>query len=97
MICIIPPKEQIRYPNGFDLKEFMKHIQEHLYWISYFERYDKPPWKAQAHGEDGYIELYHEDKSFRPAVKEVLEKKHKKKLRREEIRQIVRNHNKKRK
>ncbi|KAA6324101.1 hypothetical protein EZS27_026529 [termite gut metagenome] len=62
MCIIIPPKVKERYPHGFDLKELMKHIQEHLYWISYYEKYDKEPWKAYGHGDKGYIELYLEDK-----------------------------------
>lgn len=56
LCLIIPPKEKNRYPNGFDLKKFMRHIEEHLYWVSYYDRYDKPPWKGQAHGIKGYIE-----------------------------------------
>lgn len=38
MCIIIPPKAKIRYPNGFDLKELIMHLQEHLYWVSYFEK-----------------------------------------------------------
>ncbi len=91
LCLIIPPKENKRYPSGFDLKEFLHHIEEHLYWVSFYDRFEKPPWKAQAHGDDGYIELYHEDKSFRPDVIEVLQNRAKHKLSRPEIRRIIRN------
>jgi len=62
MCMIIPPKTKERYPHGFQLKEFLEHTEEHLYWISYFEKYNKKPWKEQGHGEKGYVELYIEDK-----------------------------------
>jgi hypothetical protein len=62
MCIIIPPKTKERYPNGFDLKILLEHIQEHLYWISYFEKHNKAPWKEYGHGELGYFELYLEDK-----------------------------------
>jgi len=62
MCIIIPPKAKERYPNGFDLKELLRHIQEHLYWISYFEKYNKAPWKTYGHGDLGYLQLYLEDK-----------------------------------
>lgn len=62
MCIIIPPKIKERYPNGFDLVELLKHIQEHLYWISYFVKHNKAPWKDQAHGDLGYLELYLENK-----------------------------------
>ena len=73
----------------------MKHIEEHLYWISFYDRYNKPPWKDQGHGINGYIELYNEDKSFRPDVKEALEKEHKKAFNRNQIRKIIKNYRKK--
>ena len=95
LCLIITPKEKIRYPNGFEIIEFMKHIEEHLYWISFYDRYNKPPWKDQGHGINGYIELYNEDKSFRPDVKEALEKEHKKAFNRNQIRKIIKNYRKK--
>ncbi|MDR1231997.1 MAG: hypothetical protein LBK61_11440 [Spirochaetaceae bacterium] len=61
-MCIINPiKIRERYPNGFDLAELIKHIQEHLYWVSYFEKYDKEPWEAYGHGEKGILEAYLEN------------------------------------
>jgi hypothetical protein len=62
-MCIIhPAKVKERYPHGFDLSILIDHIQEHLYWISYYEKYGKEPWPAYGHGELGYLELYLEDK-----------------------------------
>lgn len=62
MCIIIPPKAKERYPNGFDLKILLEHLQEHLYWISYYEKHNKAPWKAYGHNELGYLQLYLEDK-----------------------------------
>jgi hypothetical protein len=62
MCMILPPKVKERYPNGFDLETLLEHIEEHLYWVSYFEKYDKKPWKEYGHGDLGYYELYLEDK-----------------------------------
>ena len=62
-VCIIiPPEAKERYPNGFDLKELLKHLEEFFYWVSYYEKYNKEPWKAYGHGEKGYYELYLKDK-----------------------------------
>lgn len=62
MCMIIKPKIKERYPNGFVLKEFLHHVEEHLYWISFYEKYNKKPWKEYEHGHKGYVELYIEDK-----------------------------------
>ncbi len=62
MCMIIPPKIKEKYPNGFDLKILLNHIEEHLYWISYFEKYDKKPWPEYGHEDLGYYELFLEDK-----------------------------------
>ena len=91
MCIIIPPKEKERYPNGFDLKEYLNHIEEHLYWISYFDRYEKPPWKGQAHGEFGYVQLFKEDnKRYKKDVKEFFEKKYKKYMNRQQFNKTMR-------
>jgi len=65
--------------------------------VSFYDRYEKPPWKAQAHEIYGYIQLYNEDHSFRPAVKKAIEKKEKHKFSRSEIRRIIKNETKKKK
>jgi hypothetical protein len=62
MCIIIPPKAKEKYTDGFDLRKLIEHVQEHLYWISYFEKHNKAPWKAYGHGEEGYLELYLENK-----------------------------------
>jgi hypothetical protein len=63
MCIIIPAKTKEKYPNGFDLKILLEHIEEHLYWVSYFEKHDKEPWKSYGHGDLGYLQLLLEDKS----------------------------------
>jgi len=62
MCMILPPKVKERYPKGFDLKILLEHIEEHLYWVSYFEKNDEKPWKEYGHGDLGYYELYLENK-----------------------------------
>jgi len=62
MCIIIPPKIKERYPNGFDLAEFLKHIEEHFYWISYYAKYNKKAWPDCGHGEIGYLQLFIENK-----------------------------------
>jgi len=89
LCLIIPPKEKERYPKGFDLKEFLRHLEEHLYWVSYYERYEKEPWKGQAHGIQGYIELYDENHSYRADVKKMVEEDVGKKLSRPEFRRLI--------
>jgi hypothetical protein len=77
MCIIIPPKEKERYPNGFQLKEFLYHIEEHLYWVSYFDRYGEKPWKDQNHSDHGYLELFKENRhKYRQCVKLYFEKKY---------------------
>lgn len=95
LCLIIPPKEKERYPYGFELKEFLRHVEEHLYWVSFYERYEKPPWKEQAHGIRGYVELYDENHSFRPEIKEVVEKVQGKPLSRTEFRKFIKQKRKK--
>ena len=62
MCLIIPPKIEEKYPNGFDLERLIYHIQEHLYYISHVERFNSEPWKAYNHGDEGYLDLYLEDR-----------------------------------
>ena len=62
MCMIIPPRIKEKYPNGFNLETLIYHIQEHLYYISYIERYNKEPWPCYSHGDEGYLELYLENK-----------------------------------
>lgn len=38
------------YRRGFKLSKFVKHIETHLYWVSYVARYGQEPWNAEPHG-----------------------------------------------
>lgn len=38
------------YKNGFNIQDFMRHIESHLYWTSYVDRYGVEPWSAEKHG-----------------------------------------------
>lgn len=50
-LCLIrPDKIKLYYPNGIKIKNFMKHLESHLYWVSYFYQYGKAPWSAEKHG-----------------------------------------------
>jgi hypothetical protein len=62
LCLIIPPKIKDRYPNGFFLRELIYHIEEYLYYVSYFEKHGKEPWKSYGHGDKGFLELYFENK-----------------------------------
>jgi hypothetical protein len=49
-LCLIhKTKEKGRYPEGYKLKEFLHHIEEHLYWVTYFDRYGEKPWPDEPH------------------------------------------------
>ena len=61
-MCIaIGPKAKEKYPNGFELRTYLEHLQEHFYWISYFEKYDREAWPAFGHSDHGYWQLFLED------------------------------------
>lgn len=76
MCIIIPPEVKERYPNGFDLIKYIHHIEEFLYWISYFEKYDEKPWCDYLHTEMGYVQLYKRDtKKYSDCVKKYFEKR----------------------
>jgi len=64
MCIIVPPKIKEKYPDGFNLKVLLEHIEEFFYWISYFDKYDKKPWPDYGHHELGYYELYLENKEL---------------------------------
>lgn len=50
-LCLIrPDKIKIYYPKGINIKDFMRHLESHLYWVSYFYQYGKAPWEAEKHG-----------------------------------------------
>ena len=83
-LCLgLPARFREYYPEGFTLQSFFKHLSEHLYWVAYYERYNKAPWPAELHGDDAMIELLCEDidDTLRNKVKfEVLRKLYKKKF-----------------
>lgn len=75
MLCLgLPERFQEYYPQGFKLSTFFKHLAEHLYWVAYYERYDKAPWSAELHGDDALIDYYIEKRDV-----ENLRKLHKQK------------------
>jgi hypothetical protein len=50
-LCLIrPDKIKLHYPKGLNIKDFLKHLESHLYWVSYFYQYGKAPWEAEKHG-----------------------------------------------
>lgn len=50
-LCLIrPDKIKLHYPKGVNIKDFMKHLESHLYWVSHFYQYGKAPWEAEKHG-----------------------------------------------
>ncbi len=84
MCMILPPKVKEKYPNGFDLKILLEHMEEHLYWISYYEKYDEKPWEEYGHGELGYYQLYLEDnQKYKQAFKDRFNCKTRPEFRRE--------------
>ncbi len=91
MCIIIPPKERDRYPNGFELQQYLYHLEEHFYWISYFDRYEKKPWKDQAHSDIGYLELFKENRrKYRQDVKLYFEEKYNIKFNRQQFNYYMR-------
>ncbi len=77
-LCMIHPLQiKDRYPKGFDLEEFLHHLEEHLYWVSYFDKYNKKPWDDLRHGELGYVDLYSINKKYLPDIQKSLDPKHK--------------------
>lgn len=83
-LCLgLPARFYEYYPNGFELQVFFKHLSEHLYWVSYYERYNVAPWTAELHGNDAFIEYLCEnlDETLRNADKfEELRKYYKNKF-----------------
>jgi len=88
-LCLgIPPEIKERYLKGFELEEYLRHIEEHLYWVSFYEIYDKAPWKEHGHDIAGLRKLY-TNRKMRPFVKKALEKLFGKKMNRSETRSIL--------
>jgi len=57
-LCLmLPVKFKQYYPSGFNIPDFMKHLCNHLYWVSHYERYEKEPWESEKHGEEALFEM----------------------------------------
>jgi hypothetical protein len=56
LCMILPCKLPQVYPNGFNIQDFMSHLCNHLYWVSFYELYDKEPWTGEKHGDAALIE-----------------------------------------
>lgn len=94
MCLIFPIKEREHYPVGFDFKRFLNHLETHLYWITYFDRYNAKPWVDEPHDPfEALVKAAKENKIYRKELKMVLEDKNKKKLSRQEFRQILKRNN----
>ncbi len=94
-LCIILPiKEKEYYPNGFELKRFLNHLEEHFYWITYFDRYNEKPWDDEPHDiVKAYINATRGNKNYRKDLKVAIENKERKRLSRPEFRRILKNNN----
>ena len=94
MCLILTIKEKEFYPNGFDFKSFMNHLEEHFYWITYFDRYNKKPWEDEPHNRiEAFEKAAKENKLYRTDLKAALEKKEKRKLSRPEFRRYMKTKN----
>ena len=63
-LCLIfPLKIKDKYPTGVTIQKFIEHLSEHLYWVSFYERYNKEPWKGEQHSLNALIEYILENKS----------------------------------
>lgn len=72
-LCLIAPfKIGMFYPSGFDIKKFMDHLCNHLYWVSYYERYDKEPWISEKHGGDAFMEFLMNPSNYPITDKDII-------------------------
>ena len=90
-LCLMfPIKEKEFYPNGFELKRYLNHLEEHLYWITYFDRYDEKPWEDEPHNtEIALIKAVKENKKYRKDLLAYKEKIEKRKYSRPEFRRYL--------
>ncbi|MDP2631761.1 MAG: hypothetical protein Q8P30_03285 [Candidatus Uhrbacteria bacterium] len=73
-LCIYE-KEREYFPEGFDLIVFFDQLLEpYLFWISYIEKYHKPPWDEYAHGRLGYLELFADGEIDLARLNEIIPK-----------------------
>ena len=65
-------------------------LKQHLYWVSYRDRYDVEPWQGQGHGYNGMIELYLENKDkYAGKIKKHIEKEMDRKISKKEFHRIM--------
>lgn len=71
--CLTIYPEEIKFfkDNQFNIQEYFKNLVEpFLYWVCYYEKYNKAPWSEYAHGYLGIIEYIGDnDISFRKMYK----------------------------
>jgi len=72
-VCLCSRIKEKKYlPNGFNLEDFFHNLLiPFFYWESYFEKFNKEPWKHYSHGELGLLESYAE---IEVVDKDVIEK-----------------------
>lgn len=91
VLCLIfPIKEKEYYPNGFELSRFMNHLEEHFYWITFFDRYNKKPWEDEPHGlQEALLKATSENNFYRKDLKDSLERELNRKITRPEFRRYL--------
>ena len=52
----------------------MDDVRNHLYWITYYLKFNEKPWKEYSHGWKGYIELIEENPQKYSSVKTYVHK-----------------------
>jgi|WetSurMetagenome_2_1015567.scaffolds.fasta_scaffold53136_2 hypothetical protein len=90
MCLIFPIKEKEFYPDGFDFKLFLNHLETHLYWVTFYDRYNQKPWKDEPHNpEDALVKAVKENKLYRKNLQVYLENKEKRNYSRSEFRRFL--------
>jgi len=94
LCLILPIKENEHFPNGFEIRRFMNLLETHLYWITYYDRYNEKPWEDEPHNpEEALIKAAKENKNYRKELRDYKEKKEDRKLTRPEFRRYLREKN----
>lgn len=64
-LCMMFPfKFSKFYPNGFEIVPFMTHLSSHLYWVSYYELYNKEPWRGEFHGNVAMLDYFSDPSNY---------------------------------
>lgn len=63
-LCLaIYDREHECFSNQFTIVEFFENcLEPYFFWISYYEKFQKPPWSDYSHGNLGIVELYSENR-----------------------------------